>query len=63
MLLMSFVYGIVLKTQNKCGDCQEAVHTIEIIFVPVVILFFVLVGLEMNLGLILGRRGLIIIAG
>lgn len=62
VLLTAFIYGMTLKTQDSCGDCREAVNTIEIIFVPIVILFFVLVGLEMNLGLILGAGGFVFIA-
>ncbi|MFX1252580.1 MAG: cation:proton antiporter [Promethearchaeota archaeon] len=61
-LLTMFIFGMILKTQDKCGDCREAVHTVEILFVPIVILFFVLVGLEMDLGLIFGAGGLVFIA-
>lgn len=61
-LLTMFIFGMILKTQDQCGDCREAVHTVEILFVPIVILFFVLVGLEMDLGLIFGAGGLVFIA-
>ena len=67
VILSMFVFGMMLKTLehnenlDTVNTLDDIVLSLEYLSLPVIILFFVLVGLQMNLTLIFAENGYILI--
>ena len=66
VILSMFVFGMILKTlehrdTENYDALDDIVLNLEYLSLPVIILFFILVGLEMNLTLIFAENGYIFI--
>lgn len=61
VLLAMFLFGMMLKTLSDHETMDDYMERVEILVMPIVLLFFVLVGLNMDLGLVFAEGGYVFV--